>query len=467
MCRRLVPQMATDQLPMTISSPPVVSQTENPPVLSLSVAEGQPAEAVSSSAASTRLYYIDKLRFWLTVLVVLHHCFVVVRIGWIPFHEFWQIDYATNIIATMFLTGNQAYFMGLFFFLAGLVTGPSLKRKGSFLFIKDRFLRLMIPYILYDYFFFQLLFCFVEATWWGPQQGWTESVSDVWIYYYDNYSSLNGTHMWFTLLLFVFNLIMVILLSVFKSWESFVFTKRSVETISTRSMIFILIATSSVLVLLNFLPRLAMSDGYIWVYVWGNCAFIMQYCVAFTAGIVANSFRFLDHLNKTHLFITLGSSLFFYGSFQVFQTYLFDFFRNTIGFYAQIFFITLFEQFYAVFWSYSLLVLFKEYKNEEPSRTFSTLIGAAYAAYIVQQYIIVPLAVGLAYASIHPLLVILILCVVSPFPALLGGLVSCSRRFQAQALFSDLLLEHTSDLTSRRQAAVRLKQAIACTCTSR
>ena len=391
---------------------------ENPPAVSLTVEENQlVVEAVSSKSASSRLFYIDKLRFSLTVLVVLHHCFVVVRSYWKPFYGPWQIDSATHIVADMFLTGNQAYFMGLFFFMAGLVTGPSLKRKGSFSFLKDRFYRLIIPFALYEYIFFPFLYCFVESTYYGPRRGVTMSVSFEWAYFYDNFEKTNGTHMWFTLLLFVFNLIAVALLAVFKSWKTFVFTQHPIESISQNSMILIFTTTSLILIVLNFLLRLAMPNGYIWIYVWGNLGFLMQYCVAFTAGIVANSYRFLDHLSKSHLLMTLGCSLFFYLSFQVFQTYLDDYFRKTIGFYGQIFLVTLFEQPFAVCWSYSLLVLFKEYQNGEPSKFFSRLIGSAYSTYIVHQYIVVPITVGLAYADIHPLIVILILCVVCPLPA--------------------------------------------------
>jgi hypothetical protein len=70
---------------------------------------------------------------------------------------------------------------------------------------------------------------------------------------------------------------------------------------------------------------------------------------------------------------------------------------------------------FTVFWSYSLLVIFKEYQNGEPSDFFSRLIGAAYATYILHQWIVVPLAAGLAYSNMHPTLVMLILSGVSPF----------------------------------------------------
>ena len=74
----------------------------------------------------------------------------------------------------------------------------------------------------------------------------------------------------------------------------------------------------------------------------------------------------------------------------------------------------LFEQPFAVFWSYSWsysLVIFKEYQNGKQSKFFSRVIGSAYATHVVHQYIVVPTSVGVAYADIHSLLAMLILCV--------------------------------------------------------
>lgn len=376
-------------------------------------------------AKKPRLYYIDSLRTWLTLLVVVHHCFWVVVAGWFPFYRPWQLDTPTTIIGYMLLSGDQAYFMGLFFFLSGLVTTPSLKRKGPGVFLKDRFYRLMIPAILYDFFFFPLLICFVNATWYVPKGGSTSSFSGVWTSYFKdigrNVFTMN--HMWFLVTLFALSLMAVGLIHSVESWKKFVFTQHPIESISQKSMVFLLIKMSSLLVVLNYLLRLPFPDGYPWYPVVGNLAFIMQYIVAFTSGILANSYQFLDHIRISHLRVTLGCAILFYFLFQVCQTYLYVMLRSTIGFYLQTFLITLFEQFFAVFWSYSLLGYFKEYRNAKPSQFFSRLIGSAYATYIVHQWIIIPLAVGLAYTSLYPIVVILILVAVSPPLAWSAGLL--------------------------------------------
>jgi hypothetical protein len=63
--------------------------------------------------------------------------------------------------------------------------------------------------------------------------------------------------------------------------------------------------------------------------------------------------------------------------------------------------------------SYALLVVFKEYQNTQPSTFVTKLIGAAYSAYIIHQWVVIPLAVALSFTEIYPLLVVLILILVA------------------------------------------------------
>jgi hypothetical protein len=355
----------------------------------------------------------------------------VVIAGWYPFIRPWIVDVPTLVLGYMILSGDQAYFMGLFFFLAGLVTTPSLKRKGPWVFLKDRIYRLVLPAVLYDLIFFPLLITFVNATWGltgeDPTEGSTNSYppSEVWARYFKNLGATMFTmnQMWFTVTLFVLTLVAVVFIHSVEAWKTFVFNQHPIQSISQKSMLLLLVKLSSILVVLNYLLRIPFPNGYPWYPFVGNLGFIMQYIVAFTCGILANSYQFLDHVRIAHLRITLSLGIMFYFMFQTFQTYLFEILRSSLGFYLHTFLVTLFEQFFAVFWSYSLLGYFKEYHNVKPSQFFSRLIGSAYATYIAHQWIIIPIAVGLAYTSLYPIIVILILLAVSPPLAWSAGLL--------------------------------------------
>ena len=95
---------------------------------------------------------IDYLRTTLTLMVLAHHSSLAYT-TWAHFdnqHIFrstapivdvtrWAFfDYAENF--------NDVFFMSLMFFVSGLFVYPALRRHGTFGFIRDRFLRLGVPF---------------------------------------------------------------------------------------------------------------------------------------------------------------------------------------------------------------------------------------------------------------------------------------------------------------------------------
>ncbi|WP_235590041.1 acyltransferase family protein [Burkholderia cenocepacia] len=93
---------------------------------------------------------LDALRACLTLLVVFHHCAITYGAlgGWY-YHEVAAGPSVESALLTLFCAINQAFFMGLFFFLAGYYTPPSIDRKGVSRFLADRFLRLGLPLLIY------------------------------------------------------------------------------------------------------------------------------------------------------------------------------------------------------------------------------------------------------------------------------------------------------------------------------
>ncbi|WP_244110016.1 MULTISPECIES: acyltransferase [Burkholderia] len=95
---------------------------------------------------------LDALRACLTLLVVFHHCAITYGAlgGWY-YHEVAAGPSVESALLTFFCAINQAFFMGLFFFLAGCYTPPSIDRKGTARFLADRFLRLGLPLLVYGF----------------------------------------------------------------------------------------------------------------------------------------------------------------------------------------------------------------------------------------------------------------------------------------------------------------------------
>ncbi|WP_319482945.1 acyltransferase family protein [uncultured Draconibacterium sp.] len=112
-------------------------------------------------SSSSRLYYIDNLRIFLIGLVVLLHFNITYGAPGDWYYNESEAGMPEIIIQTMFNMTNQAFFMGMFFFISAYFTAASLKRKTTGKFIKDRLVRLGIPLVVF-YFFLNPLTNFVH-----------------------------------------------------------------------------------------------------------------------------------------------------------------------------------------------------------------------------------------------------------------------------------------------------------------
>ncbi len=141
-----------------------------------------------------RLFYIDNLRLLMIVFVVMHHLAVTYSgLGSWYYNETTQLDTPSTIWFSLYLSFQQAYFMGLLFMLAGYFAAGSYDRKGFGQFIGDRFQRLMIPSLIYMIVITPFI-GIVEIG--GRSSGF--SITDF----------ISGTGvMWFAVALFIFSLI--------------------------------------------------------------------------------------------------------------------------------------------------------------------------------------------------------------------------------------------------------------------
>ncbi|MBX2843650.1 MAG: acyltransferase family protein [Flammeovirgaceae bacterium] len=96
-----------------------------------------------------RQYYIDNLRIFLTILVVLHHLAITYGApgGW--YYVEGTPGKIESLFLTMFVASNQAFFMGMFFMISAYFMIPSLLRNEMISFLRDRIFRLGIPILLF------------------------------------------------------------------------------------------------------------------------------------------------------------------------------------------------------------------------------------------------------------------------------------------------------------------------------
>lgn len=100
--------------------------------------------------APRRQDYLDNLKVCLTMLVIMHHCAIAFGA-----YGDWYFTIAPRgeslsvLLMTFFTAINQAFFMSLFFGIAGYFTPAAFDRKGSSRFLRDRCLRLGVPIAVY------------------------------------------------------------------------------------------------------------------------------------------------------------------------------------------------------------------------------------------------------------------------------------------------------------------------------
>ncbi len=149
----------------------------------------------------TRFFYMDNLRIFLTILVILHHAAIAYGGS-----GDWAIketasDSISPIIFTLFNAINQSYFMAAFFLLAGYFTPQSYEKKGPLKFLEDRVIRLGIPLALYTPLIVPINTYIIQN--FAIDRPQNLSLFDILRYQYTHFSIQFG-HLWFLLALLIF-----------------------------------------------------------------------------------------------------------------------------------------------------------------------------------------------------------------------------------------------------------------------
>ena len=109
------------------------------------------AVAAVQTKAAGRLLFVDNIRVFLTILVLLHHLMITYAGTGAWYYTEGRQDFVTNALGGWFCATNQAYFMGLFLLISAYFVPGSYDRKGAGRFLKDRLIRLGIPLAVYSW----------------------------------------------------------------------------------------------------------------------------------------------------------------------------------------------------------------------------------------------------------------------------------------------------------------------------
>ena len=246
-------------------------------------------DAVQTSVKAVgRMLFIDNLRVFLTVIVVVFHLAITYGAVGSWFYLERPTTEIAEILLTLFVILNQFYFMGLFFLISGYFVPGSVDRKGSWHYLTDRLVRLGIPLVIFS----TLISPVVE---WVKDITVGNSASNLVqfsISYWRGGDYAPGP-LWFLEILLVFSVIYLLgravlqYLPVEKVKSTLVTSSHSLNHLQILAFIVVLAP-------LNFVVRIFSPIGEEWNHI--QFAFMPQYAFMFAVGILAFRWKWLPDL---------------------------------------------------------------------------------------------------------------------------------------------------------------------------
>lgn len=331
----------------------------------------------ASMPLKKRLYYLDNLKVFLTMLVIVHH----VGQAYGPTGGFWQ--YRSSLHESIpwlgsFFSVNAAFFMGLFFLISGYFIPGSYDRKGGKGFLKEKLVRFGIPVLFALFVMVPLEMFFYYSHYSGNRP------ASFWFYYTRIYfpfghqpswfrdsigwPEFNFGHLWFVENLLVYSGVYALIRSLGLRWQPAFSDQPRFRTVLT--------IAATIAVCVSVVRIWYPIDKWVGVlfFIQSEVAHLPQYVILFTVGIVA--YR-KDWLNRCST--STGYASLVLGTVMALAQYLrlhFPEMGSIIYDYWAVY-----ESFMAVFLCWGLIVLFRE-KLNYASATSRLFAESSYAAYI-------------------------------------------------------------------------------------
>ena len=159
----------------------------------------EPITQSTKTTQSERIYYLDNLRSFMIFLVVFYHAGIVYESSGVG-ASFWIVDDpSTNDFSGLLNLVLDIFIMPTMFFVSGFLTPLSVERKGTLGFLRSKFMRLIVPWLLAVFTMiplYKVLFLHSRGL---PQESWTS-------YFHFSNGILSQSWLWFLPVLFLFDL---------------------------------------------------------------------------------------------------------------------------------------------------------------------------------------------------------------------------------------------------------------------
>lgn len=346
----------------------------------------------------SRLLYIDNLRTMVITMVILVHLAVTYGGEGSWYYKEGRADTLTASVLTVHNAVTQSFFMGLLFLLSAYFTVGSYDRKGPGAFLRDRFLRLGIPLLLFEYLIQPFLACLLA---WAGVINLGGSRGDYFRWYYTSFHIGSGP-LWFVEVLLIFSVLYVV-------WR--LVPKRACKTRDDPSHLpgpIAILALGVLLGILTFVARLWFPVNWAFGPLNLQLAFFVQYVAMFIVGVIAyrrNWLQCLPTSSAVFCFVAAGfliifilPLLFIFGGVLDGQVW-----RFLGGPHWQALAYAMWEQLLAVAMTVGLIVLFRERFNRQGPLA-QAAASSSYTVYIIHAPIIILFALAVRNLPLYPLL---------------------------------------------------------------
>ena len=354
------------------------------------------APAFAQPKTVGRLFFIDNIRVFLTILVLLHHLMIVYAHSGDWIYTEGQPDFVASALGSWFCATNQAYFMGLFLLISAYFVPGSYDRKGAWTFFKDRLIRLGIPLALYSWVINPL---FVYAFY------YKEINKPFWAYFPSEYfksgALIGHGPLWFVEVLLIFSLVYVLCRLLTPYNPSPAEVKTDFPGNRTISLFAFLMGLAGFLVRLEF-----AMDSYTFAPLNLQFPFFAQYIILFIVGLIAYRRNWLLELpdQTGRLWMRLSILLILLWIPLVIACGAIE--DDSLlkgGLHWQALAYALWEAFTCVGMCISVIYIFRN-KFNRMGKIAGFLVPNAYTAYIIHAPVITFLAVWVRGIKLYPLL---------------------------------------------------------------
>ncbi|WP_455389527.1 acyltransferase family protein [Petrachloros mirabilis] len=383
-----------------------------------SISRAIPAAATTKSRVGTRLLYIDNIRVFLTILVLLHHLMITYAGTGSWYYTEGRQDSLTLLVGNWFCGLDQAYFMGLFLLISAYFVPGSYDRKGALHFLKDRLIRLGIPLAIFSW-VINPLFIYIGLV-------LTENLElPFWSYFPGEYFKteplIGAGPLWFVEVLLIFSLVYVVWRLVTPARP--VNPPQEVAFPSNRAIVIF----AFLLGLAGFAVRIVfVMDQYFFEPLNLQFPFFAQYIALFVLGLIAFRRDWLsglsDAMGRLWLSITILLILVRIPIMQVLDA---SGDPNALkgGLHWQSLLYSLWEAFFCVSMCIAVIYFFRLFLNQR-GRFSNFLVPNAYTAYIIHAPIITILTFSIRDVDAYPLVKWAVVALIAvPLCFALGALI--------------------------------------------